>query len=296
MKKHAYFSFDSEHLISPEDLKKESKEIQIEVMKNWFSQNFENPAESTPYISKEGGYIYIWGGPYDAREELNVEFDEVVPEDVIKELVDELECESYEWAGVPEEERYDDYYYDVISANTEFHGTLTESLTNARKLLNYGVSEDLNNTLHMMLHVNIITALETFLSDAFIGTVIENEQLIRKFVKSNTDFSEKKFALNDIFERMDNIEKEVKGYLIDLIWHNLAKVKNLYKQTLEIDFPDKMENLYKGVAKRHDIVHRNGKTKDGEPIIVTNENLIQLLDEVKSFADHIDQAWGVYKI
>ena len=293
MKKLEYYSFESEHPFSPEDLKKENNEIQIEVMKYWFSQNFENPAESTPYISKEGGYIYIWGGPYDAREELNEEFSEIVPENVIEELVDELEGESYEWAGKPEEERYDDYYYDVIAANTEFHSTLTESLTNSRKLLDYGISGDLSNPLHMMLHVNIITTLETFLSDAFISTVVGNDQLIRKFVKTNTDFSERKFALNDIFERMDNIEKEVKSYLIDLIWHNLAKVKNLYKQTLEIDFPEKIENLYKAVAKRHDIVHRSGKTKEGKPLIVTKDELIKLMDDVKSFAGHIDQAWDV---
>ena len=136
------------------------------------------------------------------------------------------------------------------------------------------------------LHVNIITTLETFLSDAFISTVVGNDQLIRKFVKTNKDFAERKFSLNDIFERMGNIEKEVKGYLIDLIWHNLAKIKNLYKQTLEIDFPENVENLYKAVAKRHNIVHRSGKTKEGESIIVTKDELIKLMDEVKSFADY----------
>src|SRR5262249_3792943 len=36
-----------------------------EAMVEWFRQNFEDPAESTPY---EGGYVYICGGPYAARE------------------------------------------------------------------------------------------------------------------------------------------------------------------------------------------------------------------------------------
>jgi hypothetical protein len=30
---------------------------------NWFDENFEDPAESTPYDSREGGYLYINGGP-----------------------------------------------------------------------------------------------------------------------------------------------------------------------------------------------------------------------------------------
>ena len=33
--------------------------------------NFEDPANETPYESSEGGYIYIWGGPYDALEQLS---------------------------------------------------------------------------------------------------------------------------------------------------------------------------------------------------------------------------------
>jgi hypothetical protein len=293
MKKRDYFHIDSHHPLPLDELKRGSREFQIEVMTEWFFHFFENPAENTPYESKEGGYIYIWGGPYDVREELECEFSGIVSEEAIEELIEKLESESYEWAGKPSDEHYDDYYYDVISANTEFHGTLTESLNNIRKLLNADISEDLSNLFNMMLYVNIITALETFLSDAFIGTVIGNDQLMRTFVKSNTDFSERKLFLNDIFDRMDNLEKEIRSYLIDLIWHNLAKVKNIYKHTLDIDFPENIKSLYKAVAKRHDIVHRSGKTKNGEPIIVTKDELEELMDNVRSFADHIDSVWGV---
>jgi len=34
------------------------------MMADWFLANFENPAECTPYESAEGGYQWIWGGPY----------------------------------------------------------------------------------------------------------------------------------------------------------------------------------------------------------------------------------------
>ena len=296
MKKREYFHFDSHHPTSPDELKDKSKDYQIEVMKEWFSHFFENPAENTPYESREGGYIYIWGGPYYAREELEGEFAGIVLDDAIDELVEDLESESYEWAGQPSDDNYDDYYYDVISANTEFHGTLTESLNNIRKLLNANLPGELSNLLNMMLFVYVITALETFLSDAFIGTVIENDQLMRKFVSSNIDFSDKKLTLNEIFDRMDNLEKEVRKYLLDLIWHNLAKAKNIYKNTMDIDFPPDIKNLYKAVAKRHDIVHRSGKTKAGEPIIVSRKEIEELMQDIRYFADHIDSAWGVQRI
>jgi hypothetical protein len=55
-----------------------SEKEQYRVMEAWFRSRFEDPAQRTPYDSGEGGYIWIWGGPYDAREELNQEFQHLV--------------------------------------------------------------------------------------------------------------------------------------------------------------------------------------------------------------------------
>jgi len=66
-----YFHSDETYPVSEEQLRKAKRSYQVEVMKDWFFRHFENPAETTPYESAEGGYIfYIWDGPYDAREEL----------------------------------------------------------------------------------------------------------------------------------------------------------------------------------------------------------------------------------
>jgi len=52
-------------LLAPEDLAR------------WFLENFEDPANHVSYESKEGGYQYIFGGPYDAEEELRTQFFDV---------------------------------------------------------------------------------------------------------------------------------------------------------------------------------------------------------------------------
>jgi hypothetical protein len=46
----------------------------VQEMVEWFAQHYEDPAESTPYCSEEGGYMYLCGGPYDAREEIEARF------------------------------------------------------------------------------------------------------------------------------------------------------------------------------------------------------------------------------
>jgi hypothetical protein len=72
-----------------------------EAMLNWFSENYEDPAENTPYESAEGGYQYIWGGPYEARDELFAQFGDIVPEELIEEVAQRIERHgTFDWAPV----------------------------------------------------------------------------------------------------------------------------------------------------------------------------------------------------
>jgi hypothetical protein len=68
----------------------------VERMTEWFFANFEDPAESTPW--DEGEYVYIWGGPYDAREEIEAAFGNTASEQAIDEAVEAIESDGYEWA------------------------------------------------------------------------------------------------------------------------------------------------------------------------------------------------------
>lgn len=94
-----YSEDDFEVGLTRSQLKRASRERQIEYMRFWFAQHFEDPAEETPYNSEEGGYLYIWGGPYDAAEQLGGEFGDFIPEDPIREVVDRVEREgTVDWA------------------------------------------------------------------------------------------------------------------------------------------------------------------------------------------------------
>jgi hypothetical protein len=60
-----------------------SQEDAIEAIKDWFLVNFEDPVHSTPYESAEGGYIYIWGGPYETRDIVEHFFSDAASEELI---------------------------------------------------------------------------------------------------------------------------------------------------------------------------------------------------------------------
>ncbi len=278
---------------SLKDIKKLDPNTQKNIMRNWFYSNFEDPANHTPYESKEGGYTYIWGGPFDARYELENMFTNYGSAESINELVSELESICTEWSGKISSEAYDEYFYSVIYDNYEFTETLKNNLNNLKELLKIKLSPKLAQYMYKMLFVNVITILETFLSDAFIGNVFKNEKSLKDFVCSNKDFANRKFPLNEIYDRFESIEKDVKTYLMEIIWHNLAKVDNLYHSFLNYDFPKNMKYFYKAIIKRHDIVHRNGKNKNGNDVVVTRDELIELMNKVHAFAEDIDNYFNV---
>ena len=60
-------------------------------MVHWFRGMFEDPANETPYETKEGGYQFVWGGPYEAWDEFDREFGGIVSEEVIDAAVSEVE-------------------------------------------------------------------------------------------------------------------------------------------------------------------------------------------------------------
>lgn len=94
---------DSAGGITPSQLKRASRERKKKYMRFWFNRMFEDPAQETPYNSREGGYLYIWGGPYDARQELEAEFGNLVSFELIEEVAEELEGQDgiSDWAPGP---------------------------------------------------------------------------------------------------------------------------------------------------------------------------------------------------
>jgi hypothetical protein len=95
-----YSEDDIEHGVTPSHFKRLGRERQKEYIRYWFHRNFEDPANETP--RDDGEYIYIWGGPYDAREQLYDEFGSLVSEQVIEEVAVEVEGIAVDWAPGPD--------------------------------------------------------------------------------------------------------------------------------------------------------------------------------------------------
>lgn len=144
------------------------------------------------------------------------------------------------------------------------------------------LDEDMKSFLYKLLYANLITSMEAYLSDTLIKYVTENDEYLRKFTETYKPFKNQTFTANDIFNRMDHLKDIVKGELRELMYHNLPKIKGIFMDSMGVDI-GVIKDLYKAVLIRHDIVHRNGKNKEGKEHVITKENVEQLCAQVNEF-------------
>jgi hypothetical protein len=186
----------------------------------------------------------------------------------------------------------DEYYEEQIDAilNSPFYDFFFLDEIEKLKALN-GIdleNNELQETLRRQIYSGAITCLEDYLSTTLIQKVLKNDVNFKQFVKTFRGIKNRKFHLSEIYEKLDSIKDIVKKELVDVIYHDLPKVKGMYEDTLGMDFPD-IGELMKAIKTRHDMVHRNGKDKEGKKIEMTKELVFEVIERVELFVKEIDE-------
>ncbi|WP_155986347.1 hypothetical protein [Thioalkalivibrio sp. ALE9] len=259
-------------------------------MRQWFLTRYWDPANDTPYISSEGGYLYIHGGPYDAREELEDRFASIVSEREILEVVEDVESEGVlDWAPIHTRPDYYAEFEFEVSARDEPRQLFDRQVKEVEALAGVAVDEPQRPLFRQLLYSSLITALEAYLADTMSYWLASNQHVFRSFVCNCPEFRDRKLTVSQIFERMDRLQEDVEEYLQNQVWHRLDKVVPLMSVALSIETPP-IDSLMKHIVVRHDIVHRGGRTKDGQVVDVCEEDVETLLNEVVRFVEGVEAA------
>ena len=80
-------------------------------VRHWFLSHFEDPVNETPHDS-EDGYLYMYGGPYDAATEIHDAFGIIVDEEVLQEVIRDVEQLGIEWAPTSLHQRIEERIED----------------------------------------------------------------------------------------------------------------------------------------------------------------------------------------
>ncbi|NEX17705.1 MAG: hypothetical protein C1943_14050 [Halochromatium sp.] len=145
-----------------------------------------------------------------------------------------------------------------------------------------------------MLFANLITSLETYLYELTMELLQGDQSLLLNVAKSEK-FKARKLPIHFA------LQNDLKQYFLPLVteinFHNLSDIEPLFRGALDVKIPLN-DDVLQAIRVRHDIVHRDGFSKTGEPIIIDQriiEKTAQSLSELVQTVDRqvIDRYAGL---
>ena len=176
----------------------------------------------------------------------------------------------------------DDEYFDKLLFK-ETHSDTEQTIEAIEEL-----PQKIKDNLYRLLYANIISKMEAFLCDTIVNYVLSCEAHKRRFVQKYEPLATQKFQMSAIYAKYENLDKIIKGALTSIVYHDIELVKKLYKNVVDIELPY-TKAIEDAIQIRHDIVHRNGKDKDGNIHTVTRVDVEILSDHVKDFIYEVDR-------
>ncbi|WP_068329560.1 hypothetical protein [Psychrobacter sp. P2G3] len=186
----------------------------------------------------------------------------------------------------PESDYNDDELAWIMQSETQIE-IFQNHIKSVEKILEADIDAEAYFSLLVMLYGHVVAAVEAYLSSTFIHKVTNSEELTRKLIETDPKFSNMKFTLKEIFEEQEKLKITVANYLKDLIFHDLKKVKPMYKDVLDCEFGD-ISWLFKAVIIRHHCVHRAGYDKENTKIELSVEILRELVTRAQDLTSLIE--------
>ncbi len=206
-------------------------------------------------------------------------------EDAPRKILDKikgLDSNDYYWIDIfnMDNEDYDKEQYEHIIKKESPYNDCLASIEEIRQLLDVPFKKDrkLRYSLYRQLYASLISIMEAYLSERLLSAIDKNENLLANF------FVYYNGAHN--FDEHD-IKKARKYLMENVLYHNLDTVSKIYSATFKLKFP-RYKKIDTAVKLRHDIVHRNGKTTDGDSLIISRKDIEHLSDNIKEFISNLE--------
>lgn len=235
------------------------------------------------------------GGMSELMIEMQIErADEWVRERLDDEKIDE-ESEEYKELAT-EYSNLQDY----LAEQAEFEAELQWLKENGSSLIHKHFIEELEELkkieettsatrtylINRMTYSYAVTLLEAFLGDTAKSLISENET----FFTNSRQIDELKKAKYSL-EFLSTNEADAKGLAVrelsNILYHNIPKVKRIFETILGTRIDMDISELDKITKVRHDIVHRNGKTKEGESIYLSSNDMLEMISHIEQFSNEL---------
>lgn len=265
-----------------------SRESQVAALRTWFTDRYCDPAVDTPYNGREGGYLFVHGGPYSPGDELNQRFCDVVADDVIQDVAHSLVMEiGDDWAPIYHEQE-EDWEWDepdVPGSDVPLE-RLKARLQEGDAVMTLTGDPAAQALATQLVYVQTLGALEAFLYETALYWLDQDDERVKNCITLLPTFSQQTISLREIFTEYEGLRAKVREYLYHLVWHRWKDVSPLYEKGLGVALPS-TKDFQDALQARHDIVHRSGTDKEGQPVVISADDVRQLSAKVEAFCKQV---------
>lgn len=196
---------------------------------------------------------------------------------------DRLSAEYSSMLDAVEEEA--EYRWLERHSHNEFFNEFGQELVTASDLLNQSMDNKKAQTLYKLVYAHAVTLLESLISSVIRSLVVCHPAFMINMATGYDDLNKKKFTLKEIINQPKGMESIVLNTLSTLSFHNPSTIKTVMnaafgKHMTGLD----LSEISSICAKRHDIVHRNGRTIADELIQLDLEEVQRAIMIIRTFA------------
>lgn len=176
------------------------------------------------------------------------------------------------------------------------------------KIIDTQATADGSSLMNRMIFAQIITFLEAYFCDNLITGIQNHKECLLRFASKDGSIQNEPIPAAAVLQDPEIVVKKiVRNLKENRLYHNFGKqadptsktkpklegVPLWYRHAFDFSLTpsdDILDELRGYAALRHDCVHRNGETKDGETLTMFNKDyLLKALYTAKAVVEHIDK-------
>lgn len=215
----------------------------------------------------------------DAGEEGSEEWNEAVKayeehcEEILQQEMEDYQRDQYE-------------YYMTLTLN-DADQIFNRDISELKAILAKYNSPTTSNTVFKMIYAHAVTILEVYLEDITKSLIASNNQHLLNTIKNVKPFCDTSFKLSEISIEEEGIKKFVIGKISENLYHDIPRALKVLSGVINRKIPLNIDDICRVTAIRHDIVHRNGKDKDGNKINTTHAMVFDALETIENFVSSL---------
>ncbi|MBQ1782167.1 MAG: hypothetical protein II007_00780 [Gammaproteobacteria bacterium] len=194
-----------------------------------------------------------------------------------------------EWSYIQEsrQDEHESLQWYISHSHSDLHRSFQFKIRNLRDLTDLQVSISHEETFYKMSYAHAVTLMESFLADTVRSLILSDDKYFQNAISKVEVLKDNKYTLKEITKQQDGARGFAIKELSGVMYHNVPKVREILKSILGESISVDMSDVCRITTLRYDIVHRDGKTTDGDLIKVDKDIALEAIAAVEIFVEKV---------